>query len=186
MATKYHNLSQFDTPLPSAKDMKIGIVVAEWNREVTEALANGAIETLKKAGCEEDNIIVEMVPGTVELTSGAQFMITYEGVDAVIALGCVIQGDTPHFDYVCSSVTQGITQLQIETMTPIAFGVLTVNTMQQALDRCGGIHGNKGDEAAATAIRMVALQHKMEERNAFDLDFEDDEDEDDSDHLPFN
>ena len=149
MATKKHNLSQFDSPLPSAAEMRFGIVVAEWNREVTEALLEGAVRTLRAAGCPD-------------LALGAQFFAEYTDVDAVIALGCVIQGDTRHFDFICQGVTQGITQLQIQWNMPIAFGVLTVNDMQQALDRCGGRHGNKGDEAAATAINMVKLQIDME------------------------
>lgn len=143
--------------------MSFGIVVAEWNREITEALAKGAVETLKAAGAVESNIEVRWVPGTVELTLGAQFFAQYTEVDAVIVLGCVIQGDTRHFDYVCDSVTQGITQLQLQWNMPIGFGVLTVNDMQQALDRCGGVHGNKGDECAATVIRMVDLQREMVE-----------------------
>ena len=105
---------------------------------------------------------IKYVPGTFELALGAQFFAEYTDVDAVIALGCVIQGDTRHFDFICQGVTQGITQLQIQWNMPIAFGVLTVNDMQQALDRCGGRHGNKGDEAAATAVNMVKLQIEME------------------------
>ena len=151
MATKNHNLSKFDSPLPSAADMRFGIVVAEWNREVTEALLEGAVRTLRAAGCPDLNIQIKYVPGTFELALGAQFFAEYTDVDAVIVLGCVIQG-----------VTQGITQLQIQWNMPIAFGVLTVNDMQQALDRCGGRHGNKGDEAAATAVNMVKLQIEME------------------------
>ena len=108
------------------------------------------------------NIQIKYVPGTFELALGAQFFAEYTDVDAVIALGCVIQGDTRHFDFICQGVTQGTTQLQIQWNMPIAFGVLTVNDMQQALDRCGGRHGNKGDEAAATAINMVKLQIDME------------------------
>ena len=157
-----HNLSQFDSPLPSAAEMRFGIVVAEWNREVTEALLEGAVRTLRAAGCPDLNIQIKYVPGTFELALGAQFFAEYTDVDAVIALGCVIQGDTRHFDFICQGVTQGITQLQIQWNMPIAFGVLTVNDMQQALDRCGGRHGNKGDEAAATAINMVKLQIDME------------------------
>ena len=160
MATKNHNLSKFDSPLPSAADMRFGIVVAEWNREVTEALLEGAVRTLRAAGCPDMNIQVKYVPGTFELSLGAQFFAEYTDVDAVIALGCVIQGDTRHFDFICQGVTQGITQLQIQWNMPIAFGVLTVGDMQQALDRCGGRHGNKGDEAAATAINMVKLQDR--------------------------
>ena len=138
MATKKHNLSQFDSPLPSAAEMRFGIVVAEWNREVTEALLEGAVRTLRAAGCPDLNIQIKYVPGTFELALGAQFFAEYTDVDAVIALGCVIQGDTRHFDFICQGVTQGITQLQIQWNMPIAFGVLTVNDMQQALDRCGG------------------------------------------------
>ena len=162
MATRNHNLSKFDSPLPSAADMRFGIVVAEWNREVTEALLEGAVRTLRNAGCPDMNIQIKYVPGTFELALGAQFFAEYTDVDAVIALGCVIQGDTRHFDFICQGVTQGITQLQIQWNMPIAFGVLTVNDMQQALDRCGGRLGNKGDEAAATAINMVKLQIDME------------------------
>ncbi len=161
MATKNHNLSQFDSPLPSAKDLSFGIVVAEWNAEITGALAEGAIKTLRDAGCPEENITVKSVPGTFELPLGAQFFAEYTNVDAVIVLGCVIQGDTPHFDYVCSGVTQGVTELQLKWNIPIAFGVLTVLDTQQALDRCGGSLGNKGDEAAATALRMAAMQQEM-------------------------
>ena len=162
MATRHHNLSQFDAPLPSAADMKFCIVVAEWNRDITEALLEGAVRTLRKAGCPDMNIEIKYVPGTFELTLGTQFFAEYSDVDAVIALGCVIQGDTRHFDFICQGVTQGITQLQIQWNMPVSFGILTVNDRQQALDRAGGRLGNKGDEAAAAAIQMVKLQIDME------------------------
>ncbi len=162
MATRNHNLSRFDGPLPSAADMKFGIVVAEWNREVTEALLEGAVRTLRNAGCPDLNIQIKYVPGTFELTLGAQFFAEYTDVDAVIVLGCVVQGDTRHFDFICQGTTQGIIQLQIEWNMPVIFGVLTVNDMQQAIERAGGRLGNKGDEAAATAINMVKLQIDME------------------------
>ncbi|MFI3316532.1 MAG: 6,7-dimethyl-8-ribityllumazine synthase [Rikenellaceae bacterium] len=161
MATKNHNLSQFDSPLPSAEGMSFGIVVAEWNTHITGALADGAVKTLIEAGCKQENISVKQVPGTFELPLGAQFFAEYTEVDAIIVLGCVIQGDTPHFDYVCSGVTQGVTQLQLQWNIPIAFGVLTVLNEQQALDRCGGSLGNKGDEAAATALKMAHMQRSM-------------------------
>ncbi|MFR9524076.1 MAG: 6,7-dimethyl-8-ribityllumazine synthase [Rikenellaceae bacterium] len=161
MATKNHNLSQFDSPLPNAEELSFGIVVAEWNTHITSALADGAVKTLQEAGCKEENIKVHYVPGTFELPLGAQFLAEYTQVDAIIVLGCVIQGDTPHFDYVCSGVTQGITQLQLQWNLPIAFGVLTVLDEQQALDRCGGTLGNKGDEAAATALKMAVMQRSM-------------------------
>ena len=109
MSTKHHNLSQLDAPLPSAADMKFGIVVAEWNREITEALLEGAVQTLRSAGCSDLNIQIKYVPGTFELTLGTQFFAEYTDVDAVIALGCVVQGETRHFDFICQGVTQGIT-----------------------------------------------------------------------------
>lgn len=161
MATKNHNLSQFDSPLPNAEGLSFGIVVAEWNHKITGALADGAVNTLLAAGCKEENITVKYVPGTFELPLAAQFFAEYTDVDAIIVLGCVIQGDTPHFDYVCSGVTQGVTELQLKWNIPVAFGVLTVLEEQQALDRCGGSLGNKGDEAAATALKMAVLQHSM-------------------------
>lgn len=165
MATKNKNLSAFDSAVPSAEEMKFGIVVSEWNTPITEALLKGAVNTLKNAGCADHNILIKYVPGTFELSLGAQFFAEYTDVDAVIALGCVIQGDTRHFDFVCQGVTQGVTQLMITWNMPIAFGVLTTDNMQQALDRAGGVHGNKGDEAAATAIKMVKLQIDMSELN---------------------
>ncbi len=169
MATKHRNLSQLNSPLPSAEEMKFGIVVAEWNPEVTEGLLSGAVHTLRSAGCPEHNIQIKYVPGTFELSLGAQFFAEYTDVDAVIVLGCVIQGDTRHFDFVCQGVTQGVMQLQLQWNMPIAFGVLTTNDLQQALDRSGGRLGNKGDEAAAAAIQMVHLQDEMDtEENALD------------------
>jgi len=142
--------------------MRFGIVVSDWNREITWSLLEGAINTLKKHGATEKNIIVKHVPGSFELTIGAQFIAEYDDVDSVICLGCVIQGETPHFTYICQGVTQGITQLNIEYNIPFIYGVLTVNNKEQAIERSGGKHGNKGDEAAVTAIRMAALQSDME------------------------
>lgn len=162
MFEKKKNLSAFSS-VPPADDMRFGIVVAEWNGEVTEALLKGAVATLRRAGCAEHNILIKYVPGTFELALGAQFFAQYTDVDAVIALGCVVQGETRHFDFICSGATQGIMQLQIAWNMPIAFGVLTTDTMEQALARAGGAHGNKGDEAAVTAINMVKLQNEMEQ-----------------------
>ncbi len=142
--------------------MKFGIVVAEWNPEVTFVLANGAVETLKKHGAKENNIIVKYVPGSFELPLGAQFLAEHGDVDAVIILGCVIQGETRHFDYICEGVTQGIKDLNLKYNKPFIFGLLTTNNQQQALDRAGGKHGNKGDEAAVTAIKMVDLKRSFQ------------------------
>jgi len=168
MATIHKNLSQIDGALPSARDMKFGIVVSEWNSRVTGALLEGAVSTLRRAGCEEHNILVKQVPGTFELALGAQYFAEYTDVDGVIVLGCVIQGETRHFDYVCQGVTQGVTQLMLSWNMPVAFGVLTTDNLQQALDRAGGKYGNKGDEAAVAAIRMVALQIEMEPEESED------------------
>jgi 6,7-dimethyl-8-ribityllumazine synthase len=157
------DLSEYDPALvPDAGKFRFGIVVADWNHEVTGALLEGATRTLKKHGAAENNIIIRHVPGSFELTIGAQFLAEYDDLDAVICLGCVIQGETPHFTYICQSVTQGITQLNLEYNIPFIFGVLTTLNMEQALSRAGGKHGNKGDEAAVTAIKMAALQREME------------------------
>ena len=162
MATSLKNLSDYNIQeVPAASDMKVGIVVAEWNTDITEALFNGAYNTLVKHGVKEENIIKKYVPGTFELTKGGKLLADNTDVDGVICLGCVIQGDTPHFDYVCSGVTQGITQLNLDYPIPFIFGVLTTNNLQQALDRAGGIHGNKGDEAAITVIKMIDFACKV-------------------------
>lgn len=161
MATK--NLSEYNfDSVPSAKEMKFGIVVAEWNYKITGALAQGAYDTLIKHGAVEENIIIKHVPGSFELTLGGQFLAEYTEVDAIILLGCVIQGETRHFDFICQGVTQGATQLNIQYNMPVIFGLLTTDNEQQALDRAGGKLGNKGDEAAITAIKMVALQNELE------------------------
>lgn len=157
------NLSDYDPEtVPDAREMRFGVVVSDWNNEVTWALLNGAVSTLKKHGATDKNIVVKHVPGSFELTLGAQFLAEYDDLDAVICLGCVIQGETPHFAYICQSVTQGITTLNLEYNIPFIFGVLTTLNHQQALERAGGKHGNKGDEAAVTAIKMAALQREME------------------------
>lgn len=156
MATAYHNLSDYDIhSVPSAADMKFGIVVSEWNDNITGALLKGAVETLKKHGAKDENILVKTVPGSFELTFGAAQLIKNTQVDAVIALGCVVRGDTPHFDYVCMGATQGITQLNVNGDVPVIYGLITTNNMQQAEYRAGGKLGNKGDECAVTAIKMV-------------------------------
>lgn len=156
MATAYHNLSEYDfNSVPNAENMKFGIVVSEWNFNITGALLEGAINTLKRHGAKEENIQVTTVPGSFELTFGSNQLINKTDVDAVIALGCVVRGDTPHFDYVCMGATQGITQLNTQGDVPVIFGLITTNNMEQAEDRAGGKLGNKGDECAITAIKMI-------------------------------
>lgn len=157
------NLSAFNPDeIPAAGKMRFGIVVSDWNSEITWSLLEGATETLKKHGVKKENIITKHVPGSFELTLGAQLVAELDDLDGVICLGCVIQGETPHFNYICQGVTYGITKLNLEYNIPFVFGVLTTNTQQQAIDRAGGKHGNKGIEAAITAIKMAALQRDLE------------------------
>jgi 6,7-dimethyl-8-ribityllumazine synthase len=158
------NLSRYNPDnIPSAKGMKIGIVVAEWNSEITFRLKEGAVQTLEKQGMEANDLIIRHVPGSFELTAGAQMMAGYTSVDAVICLGCVIRGETPHFDYICQGIAIGLTNVSINFEIPVVFGVLTTNDPEQALDRAGGKHGNKGVEAAVTAIKMVALKRDFQQ-----------------------
>ncbi len=171
MATKYHNLSDYNpNSLPNADVLarqRYAIIVADWNSDITFALLEGAISTFVKAGVKEENIEVIHVPGTVELTYAAAkvaaawksspLMGGQEGGCAIVVIGCVIQGDTPHFDYVCQSVTQGVTILNAKAEVPVIFSVLTTLDKQQALDRCGGCLGNKGVEGAFTAMKMANL-----------------------------
>ena len=161
MATELHNLSSYDpTSVPQGKGKRVGIVVSEWNYSVTGNLLRGAYDTLLRFGVESEDIIVEHVPGSFELTYGAKILIEKANLDSVIILGCVIQGETPHFTFVCESVTQGCTELNLQQNIPVVFGLLTTNTLDQAKARSGGRHGNKGDEAAITALKMIALQSK--------------------------
>ena len=159
MATQLKNLSDFShTTVPNGSAYIIAIAVAEWNAEVTGSLLNGAMETLLKHGVAAENILSFAVPGTFELTGAADILLKkHTDLDAVICLGCVIQGETRHFDFICDAVAQGVTNVSIKYSKPVIFGVLTTNDLQQALDRSGGKHGNKGDEAAITAIKMAHL-----------------------------
>ena len=146
MSTTLHHLSDYDaSKVPDASNMCIGIVVSEWNPEITGALLDGAVSTLEKHGALPENIHVKTVPGSYELVYGAHQMVLNGGYDAVIILGCVIRGETPHFDYICQGVTNGIATLNSKSEIPIIFGLLTTNDLQQAKDRSGGKLGNKGD-----------------------------------------
>ena len=161
MATVNKNLSDYDkNSIPNAKDFRFGIVVSEWNDSITEGLFSGAIEALLENQVPAQHIIRWNVPGSFELVYGAKKMLQTQNVDAVIAIGCVIQGQTKHFDFVCEGVTQGIKDLNVQTDIPVIFCVLTDNTMQQSIDRSGGIHGNKGTEAAIAAIKMAFIRQQ--------------------------
>ena len=161
MATINKNLSDYDkNSVPNAKDFRFGIVVSEWNDSITEGLYKGAIEALLENQVPAQHIIRWNVPGSFELIYGSKKMLQTQNVDAVIAIGCVIQGQTKHFDFVCEGVTQGIKDLNVQTDIPVIFCVLTDNTMQQSIDRSGGIHGNKGTEAAIAAIKMAYIRQQ--------------------------
>lgn len=157
MSSANKNLSTYSGEIPDLSSKVFGIVVAEWNEEITEPLYEGAVEVLLKHGIPKSNIIRTNVPGTFELSLGGQWLAMKENVDAVICLGCVIQGETRHFDFICNAVSIGITDVNLKFNKPVIFGVLTTDNKEQAFDRAGGKHGNKGDEAAITALKMLAL-----------------------------
>ena len=156
MATALHPLSSCDeSKVPDASNMCFGIVVSEWNSEITDALLKGAVSTLERHGALPENIHVKTVPGSFELIYGAHQMTLNGGYDAIIILGSVIRGETPHFDYICQGVTAGIAQLNVKSEIPVIYGLLTTDTIDQARDRSGGKMGNKGDECAVVAIKMA-------------------------------
>lgn len=159
MATANKNLSEYDkNAIPNAKDIRFGIVVSEWNDHITNGLYNGAEAALLDCGAVAENIIRWNVPGSFELIYGAKLMSQTRNVDVVIVIGCVIKGETLHFDFVCDGVTQGIKDLNVHGDIPVIFCVLTDNNEQQSIDRSGGAHGNKGTEAAIAAIKMADLR----------------------------
>lgn len=158
MASSQKSLSDFSTQgVESAGQFRYGFVVSEWNEEVTESLYSGALQTLKDQGVPKENIERVNVPGSFELSLGAQKLAQREDLDAIICLGCVIRGETPHFDFICDAVAHGITNVGLKYDKPVIFGVLTTNDAKQAMERAGGKHGNKGDEAAITAIKMLMI-----------------------------
>ena len=161
MATNEKNLSGFEKGSFSIQDKKIGIVVSEWNGEITESLYEGAYSTLIEMGADRRNIRRINVPGSYELVTGAQWLAEIDEIDSVICLGCVIQGETRHFEFICQAVAQGIKDVSLKYNKPVVFGVLTTDTKQQALDRAGGKHGNKGDEAGYTAVKMITLKDSL-------------------------
>jgi 6,7-dimethyl-8-ribityllumazine synthase len=156
MASAHKNLSDYSSKnLGNITNKRFAIVVSEWNEEITEKLLNGAFETLIKEGAKEENIFIKTVPGSFELCLGAQWMAQDSKIDAVICLGCIIQGETRHFDFIAQAVANGLCEITLKYNKPVIFGVLTPNNHEQALDRAGGSFGNKGDEAAITAIKML-------------------------------
>lgn len=162
MNLKKKNLSEYHTISEKlSHDITIGILVSEWNPEITESMCKAAVKTLTEHKIRKQNIFIHHVPGSFELPLGAQYLIEYKNVDAVICLGCVIQGETRHFEFICQAVSQQIARLNLDYNIPVIFGVLTTNTHQQAKERSGGKHGNKGIEAAVAAIKMLLLRDKV-------------------------
>ena len=163
MTEKKKNLSEF-TPFEfsSAQNTRIGIVVSEWNDRITDSLLNGAKECLLEHGITEENILVRHVPGSFELPLGAKWILENISVDAVICIGCIIQGETRHFDFIAQAVADGIMKVGLKFSKPVIFSVLTCNTMAQAEARAGGKHGNKGVEGAVSALKMLELLHGIE------------------------
>lgn len=162
MATIHRNLSEYDKEfIPNGADFKIGIVVSEWNENITLNLLKGAKSVLLDNGVKDENITVRFVPGAFELPLGCQFMCESGNVDGVIAIGTVIQGETKHFDFVCDGATQGIKDVNLKYNTPVAFCLLTDNTLQQSIDRSGGKHGNKGIECAVACMKMIELKRSF-------------------------
>jgi len=160
MSSTTNNLSIDD--LPSATGMRVGIVVCEWNSQITKTLLDGAVNTLKQYGARPEHIVVRTVPGSFELIFGANQMVKSGLVDGVIAIGCIVKGDTPHFDFIAQGCTNGLAQLNAEGNIPVIFGVLTTNNFEQAEERAGGRLGNKGEEYAVTAIRMIEYARSYE------------------------
>lgn len=159
MVSALKNLSSYDeTDVPNANEMTFGIVVSEWNTDITHALYEGCYDTLLKHGARAENIYTMQVPGSFELTTGARILNSQQNVDAVICLGCVIKGETSHDEYINNAVAIGLTNLGISTGRPHIFGLLTTNNREQAVDRSGGKYGNKGIDAAVAAIRMAFLK----------------------------
>lgn len=172
MASALKNLSDYDaSTLPDAKDMTFGIVVSEWNKEITHALYEGCYDTLIEHGAKEDQIHTIQVPGSFELTAGARLLAGRHNCDAIICLGCVIKGETSHNEYINQSVAQGLTNLSIASGRPFIFGLLTPNTLEQAQERAGGKHGNKGVEAAVTAIRMAQIRIDLKQSGKSKIGF---------------
>ena len=161
MSSSLKNLSDFShIEVGRAEDLKFAIVISQWNANVTGPLLNGAIDALLKHGATENNIEIIEVPGSYELIAGADIILRKKELDAIICLGCVIQGETRHFDFISDAVANGIANTALKYNKPVIFGVLTTDNLEQALDRAGGKHGNKGEEAAITAIQMAHIHRK--------------------------
>ena len=166
MSSSAYNIDNIlSNGIPDGSDMRIGIVVSEWNDNITTELLHGAVQTLEKFNVKEENILVKSVPGSFELIFGSSQMVKSGLVDAVIAIGCIIRGATPHFDFISTGTTQGLTDLNRESDIPVVFGVLTTNNLEQAEERAGGILGNKGEEYAATAIKMIDFTRSLRKKS---------------------
>ena len=159
MATASHNLSVYDpASVPNGAGLRFGLVVSEWNHEITDALRAGALSTLIKHGVKEQDIVQVWVPGSFELPLAAQILLEQQKLDGVICLGSIVRGETPHFEFVCQGTTQGIMEVGLKFSLPVIFGVLTDDNIDQARDRSGGRHGNKGVDCAVALLKMAAIK----------------------------
>ena len=163
MASSLKNLSEYKDSALNIKGAKIGILISEWNDQITDAMAQGAIDIMIEKGIKEDDLYVRYVPGTYELAYAAQQMSQYKPVNAVICVGCVIQGETRHFDFISQASANAIADVALNNDVPVIFSVLTTDTLEQAQDRSGGKHGNKGIEAGITALKMISLERDMQD-----------------------
>lgn len=162
MATRHQHLSVYrEESVPSGEPFRIGIIVSEWNADITNALYDGCVNTLAKHHTSKENIVTVYVPGSFELPQAAQLLLESQEFDTVICLGCIIKGETKHDEYISSAVSHGIMMISLDYSTPVVFGLLTTDNLQQAIDRSGGKYGNKGDEAAITALKMAAIRKKL-------------------------
>ncbi len=148
--------------IPPASGMRVGIVVGEWNSQITQPLLDAATDTLKRYGVRPEHIVVKTVPGSFELIYGANAMAKSGLVDGIIAIGCIVRGETPHFDFIAQGCTNGLAYLNATNNIPVVFGVLTTDNFDQAFERTGGKLGNKGEEYALTAIRMIDYARSYE------------------------
>ncbi len=155
---KKTQLSEYDaSTIPDGSEFTIGIVKAEWNEGITTSLESAAVETLLKHGVNEENIIKTAVPGSYELPMGARLIMGKDKFDAIICLGCVIEGETKHNEYINHAVAQSLIQLSLTSNIPCIYGVVTTHTIEQAQARSGGAHGNKGTDCALAALKMANL-----------------------------
>jgi 6,7-dimethyl-8-ribityllumazine synthase len=162
MSSENKNLSEIpEISLSHPASVRLSIVTSEWNNEITASMQAACIQCLLEYGILRENIIITKVPGAFELVLGAKWALSSDKTDAVICIGCVIKGETKHDEYISTAVAHGIMSLSLASNKPVVFGVLTPNDIKQAFDRAGGKYGNKGVEAATSALKMIAIEQHL-------------------------